>query len=714
MAYWNIRFKSRDGNTYLIQIGGNTGSTDVELQGAEEPFSTEERDTDDMFIPVITESGYISIDDDGKDLAGNAFDYHDLIPQNAKDRPVTVYKVLPNQQSEVWRGYLQPQTFQGEYLEDGQVRKFPVVNSLSVLEAEDVDPEAYSGAVNFARLIYYLTHGFVVEYRFQGSDAFDWLQLNVNWSIFADVEDNEETAYGVIFKPKYNKLQALEEVCRFFGWTCRQKDRTLYFAAPDSDIADTWVSCDDQEFADLGDGVVPQPGYPAWKTLNLIGSNKFASDDNNEIYQPGIKKATVTADTGENQDLPSFETEAFKRYHDKYTQRPYDVSYPSGGNPNLYLFYLYAFGEFPTEDTIYNFQRKVDPEDSTKYIGVYYEQYDYFKGDQNKLRSKHNYSWNSRIIVEYRNQAGSQDALFSMKSRYPVSFKQFEVLAISASTYHDIIKVDDGDAERKQYRAAGTLFCKLRVGEYYYNGVYWEKFQFGHRNWPSFEINVGSEDDSYEQSGRIICNRSLNSPYASYDGLGIYTNGLPVNGAGGILEFQICGYDCSETYNPSVPVPTPSWLGIAHMLYIENLKIEKVRQRESFLPRPSKKENKYVADLGKVFDTEREESTTFASYNNNIDGNNVIMDDNLGYVSEINYSADGGGYTAHPEQHLADRIANFHLRPRRMLELELDTADIGDVAPDYKVQDYLDRTYYPLVIGHEWREGITKLKMIEL
>lgn len=720
MAYWNIRFKSRDGNTYLIQIGGNTGSTDVELQGAEEPFSTEEKDTDDIFIPVITESGYISIYDNGKDLAGNAFDYHDLIPQNAKDRPVEVYKILPTQQSEVWRGYLQPQTFQGEYLAEGQERKFPVVNSLSVLESEDVDPEAYSGAVNFARLIYYLTtnqnprQGFVVEYRFQGSDAFDWLQLNVNWSIFADVEDNEKTAYGVTFKPKYNKLQALEEVCRFFGWTCRQKDRTLYFSSPDSDIADTWVSCDDEEFADLGDGVAPQPGYPAWKTLNLIGSNKFASDDNNEIYLPGIKKATVTADTGENQDLPAFETEAFARYLDKYTQRPYDVSYPSGGNPNLYLFYLYTFGEFPTEDTIYNFQRKVDPEDSTKYIGVYYEQYDYFKGDQNKLRSKHNYSWNSRIIVEYRNQAGSQDALFSMKSRYPVSFKQFEVLAISATTYHDVIKTHDGDAERKQYRAAGTLFCKLRVGEYYYNGVYWKKFQFGHRNWPSFEINVGSEDDSYEQSGRIICNRSLNSPYASYDGLGIYTNGLPVNGAGGILEFQICGYNCSETYNPSAPFPTPSWLGIAHMLYIENLKIEKVRQRESFLPRPSKKENKYVADLGKVFDTEREESTTFASYNNNIDGNNVIMDSNLGYVSEINYSADGGGYAAHPEQHLADRIANFHRRPRRMLELELDTADIGDVAPDYKVQDYLNRTYYPLVIGREWREGITKLKMIEL
>jgi hypothetical protein len=199
----------------------------------------------------------------------------------------------------------------------------------------------------------------------------------------------------------------------------------------------------------------------------------------------------------------------------------------------------------------------------------------------------------------------------------------------------------------------------------------------------------------------------LDSNYAPYEGLGIY---MPQISIGGIMEFQICGYDCTEWYVSGISARTE----LAHSLNIENLKMEKVRQRESFLPRPSQKENKYVADLGKVFDTEREESTTFASYNNNIDGNNVIMDDNLGYVSEIGYSADGGGYPAHPEQHLADRIANFYRNPRRMLELELDTADIGDVAPDYKVQDYLNRTYYPLVIGREWREGITKLKMIEL
>ena len=709
MKYWNIRFKSRDGNTYLIQIGGNTGSTDVELQGADEPFSTEEKDTDDMFVPVLTESGYISIYDNGYDQAGNAFDWHDLIPQNAKARPVTVDKVLPNPRAEVWRGYLQPQTFQGEYLEEGQKRKFPVVNSLAALESEDVEPEKYSGAVNFARLIYYLTRGFIVEYQFQGEDALDWLQLNVNWSIFADVEDDDQTAYGVIYKAKYNKLQALEEVCRFFGWTCRQKDRTLYFASPDDpDVGRTWISMDDAEFDDLGSGIVPQPGYHSWNTLTLSGSNKFASTDNNEIIVPGIRKATITADAGDKPEFPSLNDEVFKRYLEKYVQYPNRSDYSK-----LYYFYIDAYGDFPTADTIFNFQRMIDPLDNTKYIGSYFEQFEYFTGNYDALQHKHNYSWSTRLLVQYNTLSGSSYPLFTMKSRYPVSLKANDILAISAKTYHNVIYTHDGQSENKEYRAAGTLYCKLRVGDYYYDGYNWRKFTPGTGVWPTFQIAVGSEDNNYEQAGKIIPNRLLDSPYEPYDGLGIYmTSSIDI---GGIIEFQICGYDCSETYNPSVPFPTPSMLGIAHTIWIENLKIEKVGLRASYQPRDTQKENVYTAEFPNTpYRDEREESTTFASFNNNIDGTNVIMDDNLGYVSEIGYTASDGGYSDHPEQHLADRMANFHRRPRTMLELELDTADIGDVAPDYKVQDYLDRTYYPLVIGRDWREGVTKLKLIEL
>jgi hypothetical protein len=675
MAYWNIRFKSRDGNTYLIQIGGKTGSTDVELLGAAEPFTTEEQNTDDIFTPVLTESGYISIYDNGYDQAGNAFDWHDLIPQNAKARPVTVDKVLPNQRAEVWRGYLQPQTFQGEYLEEGQERKFPVVNSLSALGSEDIDPEAYSGAVNFARLIYYLT-GFVVEYKFNGANALDWLQLNVNWSIFSDVEDDDQTAYGVIYKPKYNKLQVLEEVCRFFGWTCRQKDRTLYFSSPDSDISDTWISMDDEEFDGLGDGTVPQPGYPSWNTLTLSGSNKFASADNDEIVLPGVRKVTVKAEVDNEDNFLTVNEGDIEE-----GMRGMGFTHAQDGD---YFFYKrYPYEPERVNDIILNYA-------NTQTQGSYYQQFD--PGKVADLPYKHNFNWETSLFVYGRNTV-----LFSMTSNRTFSFNH-GCIVISGTIF---IELDAFGQYHPTERliGKGTLECTLRIGNLYWNGTQWTA-QLSH-----FSVPTGSptnEPVNTSGTGQILCNRPLESDYGEYDGYGIP---VPSGGIGGIAYFNI--------YSVVMDTEYIILAGDDQHVNIKGLKVSFVKDRTYSLTNENN-ENKYTAENNVKFSEEREESTIFASDNNNTNGQNIIMDDDMIYVSEIGYDVDGGGYTAHPEQHLADRMANFHLRPRTMLELELDTADVGNVAPDYKVQDYNDRTYYPLVISREWREGITKLKLIEL
>ena len=677
MAYWNIRFKSRDGYQYLIQIGGKTGNTDAELLGAAEPFTTEEQDTDDIFTPVLTESGYISIYDNGYDQAGNAFDWHDLIPQNAKARPVTVDKVLPNQRVEVWRGYLQPQTFQGEYLEQGQERKFPVINSLAALESEDVDPEEYSGAVNFARLIYYLTQGFIVEYQFQGEDALDWLQLNVNWSIFADVEDDDATAYGVIYKAKYNKLQALEEVCRFFGWTCRQKDRTLYFASPDdADVGRTWISMDDSDLDGLGDGIVPQPGYPSWNTLTLSGSNKFASNENNEIIVPGIRKATITADVDEEDNFLTVDESEIEE-----GMRGMGFTFAQSGD---YFFYKrYPYEPQRVNDIILYYA-------DTQTQGSYYQQFD--PGKVADLPYKHNFNWETSLFVY-----GQGTVLFSMTSNRTFSFNH-GCIVISATTFVEL-EVFGQYSPTETFIAKGSLECILRIGDLYWNGTQWTS-QLSH-----FSISTGSttnEPADTSGKGQILCNRPLESNYGTYDGYGIP---VPSGGIGGIAYFAI--------YSVIMDADYIILAGDNNHVHLKDLKVSFVKDR-NYEQTNNNKENIYTAENNAKFSEEREESTIFASDNNNTNGQNIIMDDKMIYVSEIGYTVDGGGYTAHPEQHLADRMANFHRRPRTMLELELDTADIGNVAPDYKVQDYNDRTFYPLSISREWREGITKLKLIEL
>ena len=694
MAYWNIRFKSRDGNTYEARIYGKTGNTNVQLQGAESPFTTEEKDTDSMFEPVITQSGYLQIEDNGYDLAGNAFDWHDLVPQNSSSRKVELLKIGTSGNDLVWAGYIQPRTFDGEYLAAGQTRKFPLVCPLAQLESVEVDPEECTTA-NFAYLLYYLLGTIGDDFYFQGIDAIDtWLILKLNWSVFADIEEkkNAQGEVEIELKPKMNKLEALEEVCRFFGWTCRIVGKTIYFASPDSDIASAgWQVLNNQDLENLATGGTYQPGDENWQTYAMTG-NPFDSDDNDEYYLPGIKKATITADVGKQDDLPSQKDEEFKDYFEKALSSP-------GAPPRLiygdgYFSYLFESDiEIETEDTIFSFIQQDN-------VNALFRQYDFWNGDN--IAKKHNYNWTQQIEVHFEDQAGPVAKVFSMQSRFPHSFPSNSLIAISATTFHSFFKVDgDGHCTLVKWRGQGTLFCQLKIGDYYWDGTEWTQSNV------LFQIPVGTEDDNYETTGQIINNRVLDGPYMPYNG-----HGIPIPTAiGGIVRFSIHGYNCTDTYSFSI---FPLYQNIAHSLNIQNLKMELVQRRADTLA-DTNEQNTYTAESGQAFEDESEESVMFASNKNNKIGTAIIMNDDLAYVSKLPYSeSEGGGYYEHPEQQLADRMAAFGSKPRKMIQMELDTKEIPSITPAYKITAYDNNTYYPLVLKRNWKEGQTTIKMIEL
>ena len=66
-----------------------------------------------------------------------------------------------------------------------------------------------------------------------------------------------------------------------------------------------------------------------------------------------------------------------------------------------------------------------------------------------------------------------------------------------------------------------------------------------------------------------------------------------------------------------------------------------------------------------------------------------------------------------PEQHLADRVANYWATAKRMLELEMLSNLIANINPMYMVtvDGY---TLYPVAIGNEWRDDVTRLTLVEI
>jgi hypothetical protein len=68
-----------------------------------------------------------------------------------------------------------------------------------------------------------------------------------------------------------------------------------------------------------------------------------------------------------------------------------------------------------------------------------------------------------------------------------------------------------------------------------------------------------------------------------------------------------------------------------------------------------------------------------------------------------------GGNEQQPEQHLANRVANFWRRSRKMIRCSVDTSEMPSVSPITTAD-----SYYPLSISHDWRDDTTNLVLIKL
>ena len=100
---WTITFKTLKGRTGLVKVYDSTYSGDpIALEPAVEAFSTT-RQQRDLFQPVVTDSGYLRIIDNG--ISEQAVE--EIHPLGALDRPVEFYidNVLK------WRGYISPESF---------------------------------------------------------------------------------------------------------------------------------------------------------------------------------------------------------------------------------------------------------------------------------------------------------------------------------------------------------------------------------------------------------------------------------------------------------------------------------------------------------------------------------------------------------------------------------------------------------------------------
>ena len=679
MANYSITFKSlRAGTTYTVNIGGSSGSA-IPLKGGAEPFNTQEDDSDDPFAPIRTQSGYIRIFDDGLAADGvTPFDWRDLLPMTDTDRPVTL---TDDGGHIVWQGFMQAQNFGGVLYGNPQEREFPVQCALTVTECNDIDVTNHE-LRNFAYLLNAIISGIpsisinqiVVQ---GGSDARQWLLKLVDWQNFIDVDADD------VVVARYNHYQCLEDICRFWGWTARTFGQTLYLMRPDDDDEQTFLTLTSTDLTTLAGGELAGTTSGTWSTTAI--GNEFASVANNDFQQRGPNKATVTGDgNAASNELAGFADEATEKAME-------DLGWGQWLRRMIYVNVLNMEvwdadgGSFRYTRDMTSFTRPFLTGECQTGKAAFHlmESRDHALNDNGDTYD---------VITILQPYVAGSAAYATLKTVYHHAFND-GIIQLHGTIYRRGTRYEN-IADRNYAVNAGKKTMRMRLGvgktrssASWFNGEEWTTTE------SDFMVSVGNKDDIlYIALGdadhriwrnSILVNSSLvGQVFIEFLGSEDMTD---INGS---RDFDIEGFSLEFTrktffYKHGI-IPTD---------------IERSDHRE------------YVAKNGNNVRADWNADCIYASDNDLSFGFGVIANPDGSYFSMTTY---GSSTTPErPEQHLADRVANYWATAKRMLELELLSNLIANINRMYLVT--VDgSTMHPIAIGRNWRDDVTRLTLIEL
>lgn len=670
---YTITFKSlRAGTVYTVNIGGGTG-TPVALKGGAQPFATQEDDSEDMFQPIRTQTGYIRIVDDGLAADGaTAFDWKDLIPATDTSRPVTVTTTSGGTTTVHWQGFMQARTFNGTLYGNPQEREFPVQCLLSVLETTNVNGSNRE-LKNFAYVIkqaFDSISGLTINnYIFQGgSYALSWLKKKVDWQNLTTDDDGQISG-------RFDNQRVLEDVCTFWGWTCRTHGQDIIFECVDDTTVPGVLTLTSTQMGQLAGGSSVGTIGNAFLTEKTPSGSIFASADNDETQVRGVEKATVQTDCNAADETL---IEAFPSSVENIMANTGEPYYDQGA---YYSADLTSFNSsFLTgycRSSYASFNVRREPSTDSRNISV------------------------SDVIRIYKSYAGSSHYHAQLTTVFQHTFPgnqgdRFGVrpigLALHATIYSNAQKYEN--YEPRSGVGNKTMYMRLGIGTSrsnakWFNGDSWTSTE------ATFKATLGNRTDELFAVGTIRNAATIPLPTDNIlhglifvEFLG--SDDMPMSGSE--RKFDLA--DFSLTYVTTNADQTV--LG-------ETTKDSSMTYKAV---NGSKMVGEWGADL------------VYASMNNLARGYGLVINEDYTFVTLVDY---GQSLNAHPEQHLADRVVAFWSHSRRRLDVDLlsnaaidgQGGTVADLSPQHKVT-MADMTSYPISISRNWRDDIVRLTLIQL
>ena len=683
--HWQVKFRSLWSNTLFtanVYDDSYTGDP-VQLTGSAVPFETQEDDSDDPFEPVRLQSGYLRIADTGEDNDGNPFDWRTFIPTTDTDRPVTL---TDEDGTVLWMGFMQAQNFGARLYDNPQEREFPLQCPLTVTSRAEIN---YSQPLikNFAYLLRQVVDSipsvcrptsFVVQ---GGAKARNWLTARIDWQNFATTDDDGNLT------PKYDLLQCLTEMCRFWGWTARMSRQTLYLVSADDTSLSDFLAMVYTELAAMSNGMSYVGSISTGFTPAGFGDDIFASVNNDDFQMRGPNKAVVNVSLPADYEEPiqpfSDEMENAMEEDFKVNQRSYrdwdnKVYYSEdvltvSGNPLMR-------GNAVSPYASFNLAFKKNPDAWGGPDAV---------GDKigNVIRIKKTYDGTTFAEVSTRYAHNFSNGFFRF---YGTTYREGEVY-----------EYRDGQA----YMGNCDMWMCLAIGTSKDSAKWWDGTKWVDSK-TKFRMSIGNRDDlmytrywpnyptpPLSDSGSIISTPNNLAGRMFVQFLGSDYPALP--DYDGEKKFDIEGFHVVFTKNDNVfkqKMPNSGW----YYIY------EKKDIQRSY---------KYKASTTNVVYDETDVDLIFASARTAKPSLPVIANANDTPFVGTDYA--GGGTLERPEQHLADRIIAYWQSSRRKIDCELRSDAVTELTP--RVVGTIDGTrVYPVSVSRNWRDDVLRVIFVEL
>ena len=661
---YSITFKSlraeAGSSPYVVNIGGGTGAA-IPLKGGAQPFFTQEDGSDDLFIPVRTQSGYLRIVDDGYAADGvTPFDWKDMIPETDTSRPVT----LTRGGTVMWQGFMQAQDFGSQLYGNPQEREFPIQCPLSVTEGSDIN-YTQKEIRNFAYLLQQILSVIPSECRPSnimvqgGADARTFLMKQIDWQNFSDEDGNGGMT------ARFTMYQCLEDMCRYWGWTARTSGDTLWLIRG-ARALDGFLSLSSSSLDTLASGTSAGSIVSAPSVKQLSG-DIFASTYQQELLMRGVYKATVRADgNAADSSLVALYPQSVIKQMQAGTD--YTESWTGQGGITIdhTVTYTGDITSFSTDLLVGSAS------------GGSFNMMTVNDGNDNAARP---------VVRIRQNYTGA--ALVSFETVYEHSLCEGYV-EIFGIVYKFGNKYDNSGAKVANQK---HMWVRVGVGKDRQHALWATPGIGGRATWSSaqtaFQVIIGNNDSLLTR---------LQLPQSAY----------------GLLFVDLLG---SEDFNP-FPPPTP-WSD--HTFEIADFSVSVQRDTmyldltTGFFGRRMQRE---LSDNRTYTSTNvnknRDEWSTdciFACDNDMTFGFGVILDEDGTPMKGV---ATGGivGVLLQPEQMLADAVAGYWHTSKTKLDMELRYENVGAITPQDSVQ-VAGVTGYVISIGHEWRDDIIKVTTLE-